>query len=512
MAYILGVDIGTQGIKAVLLDESLKVSDRCYTEHEYIQPKQNWFEHDAEKTWWNGLKEIMRRILSDRSVSPREIIAIACSTITPCMLPVNADNEPLRNGILYGIDTRSKDEVAEMTQQLGEQTLLEIARMPLSTQSVGPKILWFKKNEPDIFAKTERIFTASNFITYRLTGNFILDYSQAALFAPLYDFKGSQWNKEICKELGFSLNLLPELRYCHEIAGTVTNKAAAETGLLQGTPVVVGTGDALAEFVSAGGFGHGQATLIYGTTGIIAITTDKAPPMKEVFILPHPILNNFYMSWGGTSTTGALTKWFRDNFGDIERIIQERTKVSAYTLLGEQAEDVSPGSEGLIVLPYFSGERTPINDPLARGVIIGLTVYHKRAHLYRALLEGSAYSFQHHFEVFEGYGFEISKVIACGGGAWVQIVSDVSGHDQLIPEIPLGAEIGSAYLAAKAIGIINDVGSFTANISTKNMRTVRFDAASHKRYKEYYKIYRRLYECTKNEMHSLAIEAERTGL
>ena len=514
MAYLLGADIGTQGIKGVLLDESLNVAAKSYIEHDYIQPKQNWFEHDAEKTWWEGLNRIVRQLLEKACVSPKEILGIGCSTITPCMLPVDGDGKPLRNAILYGIDTRSKEELNEITAQLGEERLLQIGRMPLSTQSVGPKIVWFKKNESELFARTKRIFTASNYITYRLTGNFVLDHTQAALFNPLYNFATGEWEKEVCHTLGLSLDLFPELKHCHDLAGTVTKKAAAETGFTEGTPVVVGSGDALTEFVSGGGFSSGEVTLIYGTTGIIAITTDNAPPMREVFILPHPVLDDRYVSWGGTATTGALTKWFRDNFGDVEKIMQERMQISAYTLLSNQAEEISPGSEGLIVLPYFSGERTPINDPLARGVIMGLTTYHKRAHLYRALLEGAAYSFQHHFEVFENYGFEISKVIACGGGAksnlWVQIVSDVTGHDQLIPEIPLGAEIGSAYLAAKAIGVLDDIAAFIKNISNRNIRTVKSNRAHHTQYIDYYKIYRSLYEGIKTEMHDLALKAEDT--
>jgi xylulokinase len=373
-------------------------------------------------------------------------------------------------------------------------------------------MLWYKKNEPENYSKTKRIFTASNYITFRLTDNFLLDYTQASLFGPLYDFGTRQWNKETCGLLGFSLDFLPELKHCCDIAGTVTENASAETGLTRGTPVVVGTGDAITELISVGGFRRGEVTLIYGTTGIISITTDAAPSMKEVFVLPHPILDNCYLALGGTATMGALTKWFRDNFGEMERIMQERTQINAYSFLSSQAEKIPPGSDGLIVLPYFSGERTPINDPLAKGVILGLTTYHKRAHLYRALLEGAAYSIQHHFEVFDDYGFEVSKVIACGGGTnchlWVQIVGDVIGYDQKIPNIPIGSEIGSAYLAAKGTGLVEDIASFVTKRSQKDIQKVPVNTNNHNRYQEYYKIYRKLYENVKSDMHALAVLAE----
>jgi xylulokinase len=281
---------------------------------------------------------------------------------------------------------------------------------------------------------------------------------------------------------------------------------------MQGTPVVLGSGDWITELISAGGFGRGEVTLIYGTTGVVSIVADRAPSVSGVNILPHPILKNRYFATGGTSTTGALTKWFRDNFGDMEKIMQERTGINAYTLLSRQAEKIPPGSEGLIILPYFSGERTPIYDPSAKGVMLGLTVYHKRAHLYRALLEGAAYSFRHNFEVFDTYGFEVSRVIACGGGAnsnlWVQIVSDVIGYDQSIQNIPIGSEIGSAYLAAKGTGLMEDIASFINKRRQKDIQYVEVDPQNHARYQDYYRIYRRLYKSVKADMHALAELAE----
>ena len=446
MAYILGVDIGTQGIKGVLLDEQLQVVASAYREHEYFQPKPNWFEHDGEKTWWAGFKYIVRQLREKRFFSPKDILGIGCSGVSPCLLPVDHKGQPLRNAILYGIDTRSKDEVEELTRQLGEERILALTKMSLSTQFLGPKVIWYKKHEPDKFTQTKKIFTTSNYIIYKLTGNFVLDHTQAALCSPFYDYDRHSWNEDLCEGLEIPITLFPTLKQSYEIAGTVTKKAAEETGLAPNTPVVVGNCDALAEAVSTGGFNPGEVTLIYGTTGLILLTTNHSPALKELWMLPHPVLEHGHTAAGGTAATGALTKWFRDNFGDIEKLMQQRSEVNAYTLLGKQAETIPAGSEGLLVLPYFSGERTPLNDPLARGVIMGLTVSHSRAHLYRALLEGAAYSFRHHFDVFERYGLHISKVFACGGGTkcplWLQIVTDVLGHDQVLLQSPLGAEIG----------------------------------------------------------------------
>lgn len=511
MGYILGVDIGTQGIKGVFVNEKLKVVAKTYAEHTFSQVKPGWAEHNAEEIWWKGFKHIVQKLLMKVSFSPEEIIAIGCSGISPCMLPIDKQNRPLRNAILYGIDTRSKDEVKEMTQKLGEKRLLKIARQPLSTQFVGPKILWFKKNESQKFKQTRKIFTTTNYIVYKLTGNFFLDYTQASQFSPFYNYDKMNWDEEVCDIFNVPLDIFPRLKNSYDVAGTVTKKAADETGLAKNTPVIVGTADGWAEIVSAGGFNKGEVALIYGTTGIISVTTDKIPIIKEIWILPHPVLDKYYLAAGGTATTGALTKWFRNNFGDIERIMQERIKVNAYGLLSKEAVSIPPGSDGLLVLPYFSGERTPINDPLARGVIMGLTTYHSRAHLYRALLEGAAYSFRHHFDIFKSYGFEISKVIACGGGTksnlWVQIVSDIIGYDQFLPQVPVGAEIGTTYLAAEAIGVINDF-QFLVKTIRKDARRVTVNRRNRKIYQEYYKIYRNLYNNIKYDMHTLAIKAE----
>ena len=513
MSYLLGVDIGTQGIKGVLLNEKLKIVNKAYIEHNYIQPKTNWFEHDAEETWWKGFKAIIQKLFTHISFSPQEIIGIGCSGVSPCMLPVDSRDKPLRNAILYGIDTRAQKEIREITQRLGEKKLLEINKQPLTTQSVGPKILWYKKNEPEKFKKTKKIFTTTNYIVYKLTGNYILDHSQAAFFSPFYNFKKQYWDKEICELFDISLNIFPKLKNVQDIAGRVSQMAAEETGLIKGTPVIIGTADGLAEIISTGCFKPGEVTLIYGTTGIISIITNKIPAIKGLWILPHFILPDLYLVVGGTATSAALTKWFRDNFGEVEKIMQKRIKVNAYNLLIQQAEKIAPGSKGLITLPYFSGERTPINDPLARGVIMGLTLSHSRAHIYRALLEGTAYSFQHHFDIFKQHNLEVSKVIAGGGGTksalWVQIVSDVIGYNQFVSNTTIGAEMGMAYIAAKAVGLFDDYSSLVIAAGGKDTwKRIEFNQKNHEMYREYYKIYRSLYKNIKNDMHTLALKSE----
>jgi xylulokinase len=509
MKYVIGVDIGTQGIKGVILDEDLRVVTKAYLEHHYIQPKPNWYEHDAEETWWGGFKKIINKLFEDKKISPKDVACIGCSGVSPCLLPINRNNKPLRNAILYGIDVRAQEEIVEMTKTIGEERLLEINKQPLTTQSVGPKIVWFKKNESEKFNKTDKIFTTTSYIVYKLTNEYLMDHTQAAFFAPFYNFDQKRWDQEMSEMFDIPFSLFPQLKNANEIAGYVKKSASQETGLKEGTPILLGTADGFAELISVGAIEPGEATIIYGTTGIISIATNKLKIIKELWTLPHIMVKDSYFVAGGTATSAALTKWFRDNFGETEKIIQDRIKINAYDLLIKEIEDIPVGSSGLLVLPYFSGERTPINDPLASGVIMGLNVSHTRAHIYRALLEGVAYSFRHHFEIFKKNGFEINKVVACGGGVkskiWVKIVSDVLGYDQYISNVAMGSEIGMAYMCTQAIGLYGSYSDMIDTASRGNRpEKISFDKDNHQIYSKYYQIFRELYESAKDNMHELS--------
>ena len=508
MNYILGIDIGTQGIKGVILDENLKPIVRSYVEHHYLQPRPNWYEHNAEEVWWGGFKKMISQLLEKGNFDTKDIAGVGFSGLAPCFLPTDKMGNSLRNAILYGIDTRAKNEITQIYQEIGEEKVFQQNKQSITSQTVGPKMIWFKNHEPENFKKMARFFTTTNYIAYKLTGNYVIDHSQASQYGPFYSYDSHSWDREMCALFGMPFDIFPPIKNSTDQAGTVNAYAAAETGLREGTPVMVGTADGFAEVFSTGAFNKGEVTLIYGTTGLIIINTDKCPVLKELWIVPHPIDPNQYLAVGGTVATGALTKWFRDNFGEIEKIIQQRIDINAYDLLIKQAKEIEPGSSGLVVLPYFSGERTPINDPLARGMIFGLTSYHTRAHIYRSFLEAAAYSFNHHIEIFKEYNFDIDKVISCGGGTksalWTQIVSDVMGYHQFVPGAPLGAEIGSAYMSAFSIGMIEDLEVLKKFIAKQDTKKIEYNNDNHQIYEKYYNIYKRLYLDNKETMHEIS--------
>jgi xylulokinase len=501
---LIGIDIGTYSAKGVLCEPDGNVLTSETIEHDLSIPRAGWAEHDADAIWWGETAGLVRSLLT-YGYTGEDIGAVAVSAIGPCMLPVDARGQPLRPGVLYGIDTRAAGEIAELTEMFGEDALLRQSGMTLTTQSVGPKIRWLRQHEQDIFAQTARILSASSYIVHRLTGEYVIDRHTASYFNPLFDIGSLEWDAQFAEPI-CDPALLPTLRWANEIAGEVTGEAASETGLLPGTPVTAGTIDAAAEALSVGVESPGDTMVMYGTTMFfIQVARNPVPDARmwtTAFLFPGA-----YDIAGGMATSGALTRWFRDQFSAEERQCEDRGGENAYAALANAAAAIPPGSDGLICLPFFSGERTPINDPLARGMIAGLTLSHTKAHVYRALLEGTAYGVRHNVETMAAMGANPKRLVAVGGGArnraWMQVVSDVTGVPQDVPERTIGASYGDAFLAGVASGIIEDRAELSRTWVETGAR-IEPDPAISSVYDEYYALYVRLYERTREEQHALA--------
>lgn len=452
--YLIGVDIGTYESKGVLTTLEGHIVNTQVRPHTLSIPKQGWAEHDAESVWWGEFCSITRELIKESGVAPKEILGVGCSSIGPDMLPVDESCNALRPGVLYGIDTRATEEIKELEDKYGKEVILNKCANALSSQAVGPKILWLKHNEPDIYNKAHKFVSGTTFIVAKLTGRYVIDHYTASTFVPLYDFEKNKWDEEFCKGI-VEPERLPEIAWTTDIAGTVTRKAALQTGLAEGTPVIIGTIDASAEAVSVGVVSPGQMMLMYGSTVFIIEVSDKPVTDSRLWAAPY-LFPGTYAIKGGMSTTGAITRWFRDNFAKDLLEIEADTGENAYGILSNQARDVAPGSEGLVVLPYFSGERTPLNDPKAKGMIFGLTLAHSRAHLYRALLEGVGYGINQHIDILDAIGAKPEKIFAVGGGTknkeWLQIVSDICNMEQQVPSVTFGASYGDAFLTGLGIG------------------------------------------------------------
>ena len=495
MKYTLGIDIGTYGSKGVLADETGRVVAEAARDHEMIVPRPGWAEHDPEGVWWGDFVAITRELLAASGVDPAAIACVGASAIGPCMLPVDAEGRALMNGVLYGVDTRAAAEIAELTERIGAETILARCGNALTSQSVGPKVLWLARNHPDLFARTAHVMNAATWLTFRLTGAVVIDHYTAASFSPLYDVTTQDWADDLCDGI-VERARLPRLMWSNEIAGEVTARAAEETGLAPGTPVLCGTIDAAAEALSVGLSDPGDMMMMYGSTVFIIQRTSARVTDPALWYAPW-LFPGEHASMAGLATSGTLTHWFRDRFA---RDLDPKT---AFATLAEEAAASPPGARGLLVLPYFSGERTPIHDPQAKGVIFGLDLTHGRADIYRALLEGIAHGTAHVIDTFRAAGQAPKRVLAVGGGTrnaiWLQATSDIGGVPQVISRSSVGASLGNAFLAAIAVGLATRDDIARWNPPATEIAPVARDA-----YVRAGPLFRALYLQTRDIAHALA--------
>lgn len=489
MTYTLGIDIGTYETKGVLVDHAGDVVAQASTPHQMIVPQPGWAEHRPEQDWWGDFVTVCRTLLSESGVDPGAIKAVAASAIGPCMLPVDADGKPLMNGVLYGVDTRAHAEIAALNAQIGEDVILDRCGNALTSQAVGPKILWLKNQRPDLFAKSAKILTSTSYLVWKLTGEYVIDHYTAANFSPLYDVDRLDWTDDLAPGI-VSRDQLPRLLWSTEIAGQITQAAARETGLAPGTPVTTGTIDAAAEAVSVGLRQTGDMMMMYGSTIFIIALTENRVRDPRLWYAPW-LWQGQHGSMAGLATSGTLTHWFRDQFA------RELNKKDAFPTLAAEAEESPPGANGLLMLPYFSGERTPIHDTKAKGTFFGLNLTHTRGDMYRALIEGIAYGTNHVIETYDAVDERPRRLLAVGGGTknrlWLQATSDVSGLDQIVSEKTVGASFGDAFLAACAIGAAEPGDIENWNPVARHV-TARADPV----YSKGYGLFRRLYEQTKD--------------
>lgn len=490
---LLGIDVGTGSAKACLTDRAGEVLATDSIEHTTSTPRPGWFEHDPDALWWAQVTALCRRIL-DAGHSKHDIGALAVSAIGPCVVPLGVDGHPLRPGILYGVDTRATDQIRDLNETIGDDTLVDHAGMALSSQATVPKMLWIRDNEPDVWDSTATMTTASSYIVYRLVGSHSIDPHQAAHFLPFYDAERRAWTDRFADRIpGF--DLLPEVREPIHVAGTLTRSAAADTGLVEGTPVAVGTVDAAAEAIGVGVRRPGDLMVMYGSTMFFILVAAHRTEVPGAWLVGGLEDSQFNVA-AGLSTAGSLTEWVR-------KVTKPATgRADGYAELFEAAASVPPGSGGLLMLPYFEGERTPISDPEATGVLVGIGLEHGPPHIMRATLESVAFAARHNIETMESAGATVERLVAVGGGTstdlWLSIVSDVTGKPQHVPNQRIGASYGNAFIAGVATGALrtDDIESWTAGGRTIEPR-------GHDVYDDFFGHYQDLYRSTARIQHAL---------
>jgi xylulokinase len=493
MSYYLGIDVGTYESKAVLVSRDGEILYSAARPHKMLVPQPGWAEHLPDEDWWGDFRNLARRVTSESGIDPRSIRAIGTSAIGPCLLPVDEAGNALCNGILYGVDTRAAREIRKLTDELGAERILAETGNALTSQSIGPKILWLRNNRPDLYDKAHRFVTSTTYIVHKLTGRHVMDHYSAANWNPLYSPRDESWSEAHARTIA-APDRLPELLWTTDIAGVVSPEAAEATGLVAGTPVSAGTIDAAAEAVSVGVSGPGDMMLMYGSTIFIILVTAERVDDARLWYAPW-LFKGMHASMSGMATSGTLTHWFRD------QLARDAAGPEAAVILAAEAAQSPPGAKGLVVLPYFSGERTPIHDPEAKGVFFGMDLTHTRADIYRALLEGIGHGTRHILETYASSGQVPVRIRGVGGGTknqvWLQSTSNICGLPQQICKRTVGASYGDALLAAMAVG---DVRAD----AIANWNPVERDVAPDKTlapiYDRSYRVYRALYENTRDLM------------
>lgn len=498
--YFLGIDVGSNESKAVLIDKTCNIVSFASEAHSMMNPHPGWFEHDAEQDWWGSFCRLSQQILRDSGISPQEIGCVGLSALGCDCVPVDENCTALCNAILYGVDSRSYKEVDWLTEYYGEEVDALFGH-PICSSDVSPKILWIKNNRPEVYAKTAKFLTGSSYLCAKLTGKYTIDKYLAEDFMPLYDLEHNKVDEERCA-MFCRPDQLADVMYATDIAGTVTAKAAAETGLMEGTPVLVGTGDSGAEAISTGVFQPGDIMVQMGSSCYFVYLADHL--VQENRLWPGTfIIPGVYAICAGTNTAGTLTKWFKDEIYSDLKAEEENGGENAYAAMARAAEHIPAGSDGVVCLPYFAGERTPINDPFAKGMFFGLNLNHTRAHLYKAALEGIGYTIAQHFEILEEDHLPVKKIMAVGGGTknriWLQAVADILGRPVYTAKVTFGAAFGDAIMAALGGGAYSDWSELEQVIEPAEIIEPNMEA--HQVYQNQREIFDSLYRNNRDLMH-----------
>lgn len=449
--YLIGIDVGTSGTKVLLTDTTGWIAASVTREYALHQPQSGWAEQDPAN-WWQAVCEGIRGVLDKSGIRAAQIACIGLTGQMHSMVMLDQDHHVLRRAILW-CDQRTEAECEQITSTVGHDRYIQIAANPPLTGFTCPKILWVKKHEPDIYKQCAHILLPKDYIRFCLTGKLTSEVTDAS-GTGLLNVRKRAWSQELFDALDIPAHWFGPLLESSEIAGQITESAAALTGLQAGTPVIAGAGDNAAAAIGNGIVSPDDAFVSIGTSGVVYVSTAacRIHPQGIVHSFCAAIPDQWYVM-GVTQAAGLSLKWFREDFSASFATSPDTPAAHPYDQMTALAATVAPGADGLIYLPYLMGERTPHLDPNARGAFIGLQYSHKKEHFVRAILEGVAFSLADCVEAIRGMGVSIPWLTACGGGSssalWRQILADVTG----IPLETIGQNEGPALGAAILAGV-----------------------------------------------------------
>jgi xylulokinase len=496
--------VGTTGSKALLIGTDGVVKASATAEYPMFTPQPLWAEQDPAH-WWAATVTSVRQVLEEGGVEPGEVAGVGLTGQMHGLVLLDAHGEVLRPCIMWN-DQRTASQCAAITQKVGVERVLQLTGNPVLPGFTAPKLIWVREHEPEVYQRIATVLLPKDYVRYRLTGGFFGEVSDAS-GTSLFDVGRRRWSDEMLEALGVLREWLPEVTESPVVSARVSAGAARETGLLEGTPVVGGGGDQAAQAVGTGIVAEGVVSVTIGTSGVVFAASDtyRVEPEGRLHAFCHAVPGLWHLM-GVMLSAGGSFRWYRDTLGEMERVRAEESGQDAYDLLTEAAAKAPPGCEGLLFLPYLSGERTPYPDPNARGVFCGLTLRHSKAHLTRAVLEGVTYGLRDSLELMRALGLSIEQVRASGGGArsplWRQILADVFDTEIVTVNVTEGAAYGAALLAGVGAGVYGSVAEACDMVIQMTGRTQPGPAVPV--YEDYYPRYRALYPALAPEFQAVA--------
>ncbi|MGD9496113.1 MAG: xylulokinase [Armatimonadota bacterium] len=494
MSYLLGIDVGTTSTRALLVDERGGVVASHATEYPLHTPRPNWAEQDPQD-WWQATIASVRATLEEAGVSGDAVAGIGLSGQMHGSVFLDEADEVIRPALLW-CDQRTARQCAWITETVGAEDVVSETLNPVLTGFTAPKIIWLRDEEPDNYARVRKVLLPKDYVRLRLTGEYATEVSDAS-GTSLLNVRARRWSQLILNRLELPADWLPAVYESPQVTGTITAEAAALTGVAAGTPVVGGGGDQAAGAVGNGIVRSGVVSVTTGTSGVVFAHLNQ--PAVDEGLRTHTFCHAVPGKWhvmGVMLSAGGSLRWLRDTLCRAEVELARNLGVDAYELMTAQAAQAPVGSEGLIFLPYLTGERTPYPNPNARGVFFGLSLRHGKPHLIRAVLEGVAYGLLDSLRIIEAMGVEITQVRASGGGArsalWRQIQTDVSGYPHSAINVDEGPAYGAALLAGVGAGLYGSVQA-ACDATIRTVDTPSVDGAAHQLYARYHRLYQQLY-------------------
>jgi len=478
----LGFDIGTTSVKATISDINGEIVYETSRSHDLLSPHAGYAEENPAD-WVRNIYAILAEIANTFDTS--RISGICISGMVPTLILLDSDGSPLYNSIQQN-DARAVEEIKEWKNKLDEDKYFALTGNTINQQVLFPKISWIRKHYPQIWERTHSILGSYNYATYILTGMLSLDENWA-LESGMWCVREKCWDSNILNLAELKETYFPSVKKSFDVVGYTTPKIKSMTGFPDGIPVTAGVADHVSSAFSTGVQEEGDLLLKIGGAGDILYATKSLSLNRKLFIDYHPIEGTYLLN-GCMASSGSLVKW-----------LMEIMRLPNFDSITPKAEQLPPGSEGLILLPYFLGEKTPIFDTEARGVYFGLNLSHAQAHLFRAVLEAVAFGFEHHVETLQESNHEIKRIFLSNGGArsplWKQIVLDVIGMPGIyIPDHP-GSSMGAAFIAMHSTGADQNWIALHNYLSKGEL--INFSPENHSKYTKYYDIYRKLYETLK---------------